>query len=415
MVTPSYNRDSVLNKTTTTHTEVTKTRKLSPGLAATGVVAAPLWLLKWYALGLPQPIGDGPYYLDMASGAEGRPPWSFHILAPRLAGLISPQNPAHGFALIAAVSFVLTAMTMFLILRKVYEFDLVEQVLGVALFMTTCTGAFMFRFYFLTDSLAYLLLALACAAGLYRKDALLAVVTWIAVFNRETAFFIFPVWILLNVGTGSGLSLMKRFVLVLTPAAVAYIILHHTPLVFGHMPQHLNYLAPQNAMMVWRSNLSWLGTNNVYYGLGIWVFLAYGPAWFLSGWGFYQCVTRLGWQASRPFVALWGLILPVVATLLVVDWVRGFQPLFPAVVASAVFGFRALTKGSTDFARWLLAAATIFAAVGTAEAWRLPPMRQPVFVSMAIWVCVLLFVLIRTSSHESQHRTWANLDRTTHL
>lgn len=407
--------NGILNKTMTPHPDVTKTHKLSPGLAATGVVAALLWLLKWYAFGFLKPIGDGLYYMAMAAGAEGRPPWSFHILAPRLAGLISPQNPAHGFAWIAAVSFVLTAMTMFLILRKVYEFELVEQILGVALFMTTCTGAFMFRNYFLTDSLAYLLLALACAAALYRKDTLLAVVTCIAVFSRETAFFIFPVWILLNLGTGSIPALLKRFVFILTPAAVAYIILHHTSLVFGHMPQHLNFLDPKNMMMIWRSNLSWLGTDNVYYGLGIWVFLAYGPAWFLAGWGLYQSVTRLGWEAARPFVALWGLVLPVVATLIVVDWVRAFQPLFPAVVASAVFGFRALTRSSTNFERWLLAAATVIAAVGASEAWRLPPMRRSVFVSMVIWISVLLFVFIRTSRHESQRQTRADLDSTTHL
>jgi hypothetical protein len=399
----------------TSHAKDNKTRSLSFGLAVTAVAAALVWLLKWRLFGWERPIGDGPYYLAMAAGAEGSPPWSFHLLAPRLAGLISPDNPAYGFAWIAAASFILTSVTMVLILRKVYEFDLVEQVLGVALFMTTCTGAFMFRGYFLTDSLSYLLLGLACAAALYRRDALLAVVTCIAVFNRETAFFIFPVWILLNIGAVSIPNLIKRFVFIVTPAAVAYFILHHTSLVFGHLPPHFNYLAPENVKKIWASNLSWLGTGNIYYGLAICVFVAYGPAWFLAAWGLYRAVTRLRWEAMRPLIALWGLALPVAATLIVVDWRRGFQPLFPAVIASAVFGFHSLTRSATQFDRRLLAAATVIAAVGTSEAWWLQPMRRSVFVGMGIWVSVLVFVLIRISFHERQHRPKSDMGSAAHL
>jgi hypothetical protein len=379
------------------------------------VIAGLIWFFKWWFLGLAEPIGDGPYYLAMAAGAEGNPPWSFHILTPRLAGFISPNNPLNGFAWIAATCFVLTAVTMVLILRKVYKFQVVDQVLGVALFMTTCTGTFMFRNYYLTDSLSYMLLGFACAAVLYRRDALLAVISSIAVFNRETAFFIFPVWILFNFGTAPIRILVKRFVLILAPVVAAYVVLHHTPLVLGHTPAHFNYLAPQNVAMIWKSNLSWLGTGNVFYGLAICIFLAYGPVWFLAAFGCYRAITRLQWQDMRPLIALCALILPVAATLIVVDWRRGFQPLFPAVITSAVFGFQVLSRRATKGERWLLVIATVIAAISTSEAWWLPPMRRPIVIGMLVWFTALGFTALRISQHERQHRATANLDSTAHL
>lgn len=126
------------------------------------LVAAAVWWLKTMVWGFKPPAGDGLVYLALAGGKEVAPPWSFHILTPRLAGLFFPGNPAEGFAWIAALSFVGTAAAVDVLLRRVgLNVTLRERALGVALFMATCTGAFMFRGYFLTDSLSYFLLAVA--------------------------------------------------------------------------------------------------------------------------------------------------------------------------------------------------------------------------------------------------------------
>ena len=51
-------------------------------LATVGAVAALVWFLKWYLLGLQEPIGDSSYYLAMDSALEVILPWSFHIFDP---------------------------------------------------------------------------------------------------------------------------------------------------------------------------------------------------------------------------------------------------------------------------------------------------------------------------------------------
>lgn len=66
------------------------------------LVAALLWVVQWAVSGMPLPSGDGQVYLAMAQGAEGTPPFSFHILTPRLAGYLFPDDPAVGFFAIAA-------------------------------------------------------------------------------------------------------------------------------------------------------------------------------------------------------------------------------------------------------------------------------------------------------------------------
>lgn len=358
--------------------------------------AALIWLIKWLVWGLAPLSGDGDMYVSMASGGAGHPPYSFHILSPRLAGFLFPANPILGFFWIAAVSFVGTAVTMDLLLRKVgLGITKAERALGVGLFMATCTGANMFRAYYMTDSVSYFLLAVACAATLYRRDAIVALVTVIGIFNRETAAFIIPVWIIANLGAASIASLLQRFILAFSPAVAAYLVLQHTPYVLGFEPTHLNYLNFQNMLMLWRITLSWLGTENIYYGLAICVFLAYGPVWFMAARGVREAFTRLPWQELQPLVALWGLALPVAATLMIVDWRRGFQPLFPAITTSAVLGIRALTSNRPAYCWGLMAAATTLAAAATSDAWWSQPMRTPVIIAMGPWLAILAFVLTR--------------------
>jgi len=358
--------------------------------------AALVWLIKWIVWGLAPLSGDGDMYVSMAGGGAGIPPWSFHVLSPRLAGILFPSNPIVGFFWIAAFSFVATAVTMDLLLSKVgLGITRGERALGVGLFMATCTGANMFRAYFLTDSVSYFLLAVACTATLYGRDAIVALVTLIGIFNRETAAFIIPVWIIANLRTDAIAPLLRRFILVFSPAVAAYLVLQHTPYVLGFEPTHLNYLDFQNMLMLWRITLSWLGTENIYYGLAICVFLAYGPVWFMAARGLREVFTRLQWQELRPLVALWGLALPVAATLMIVDWRRGFQPLFPAMTTSAVLGIRAVSRNRPAYCWGLLAVATIAAAAGTSDAWWYQPMRTPVIVAMGPWLAVTAFVLTR--------------------
>jgi len=332
----------------------------------------------------------------MASGGAGTPPWSFHVLGPRLAGFLSPANPIVGFFWIAAFSFVGTAVTMDLLLNKVgLGMTKAERALGVGLFMATCTGANMFRAYYMTDSVSYFLLAVACTATLYGRDAIVALVTLIGIFNRETAAFIIPVWIIANLRADAIAPLVRRFVAVFSPAVAAYLVLQHTPYVLGFEPTHLNYLNFQNMLMLWRITLSWLGTENIYYGLAICVFLAYGPVWFMAARGVRDAVSGLQWEELRPLVALWGLALPVAATLMIVDWRRGFQPLFPAITTSAVLGIRAMTRNRPAHCWVLLAVATTLAAAATSDAWWYHPMRTPVIIAMGPWLVILAFVLTR--------------------
>jgi hypothetical protein len=371
-------------------------------LAAVALVAAAVWWAKSIVWGFKAPVGDGLVYLAMAGGGEVAPPWSFHILTPRLAGLLFPRNPAAGFEWVAGLSFVGTALAIDVLLRKSELNDGVgERALGVALFMATCTGAFMFRGYFLTDALSYFLLAVACAASLYRRDGLVALVTAVGVFNRETAFFIIPVWLLLNVRVRPPAVLLRRSVLVFGPAVAAYVLLHHTPLFLGREPSNFNYLRPDNIAMIWRGTLSWLGTENIYYGLAICVLLAYGPVWPLAARGLLSALNGLRHKPLPPAVALWGLSLPVLASLIVVDWRRGFQPLFPAIIVSAILGVRAMTKRSPKYCRHLLAMTTAGAAAATTEAWEFQPIRRPVILAAGIWLSVVVFIRIVTHNGKS--------------
>jgi hypothetical protein len=394
IVTPAYKRRRLLQEIhkVSRHRKAVAMSKTkldaAAELAAVALVAAVVWWVKSLVWGFKAPVGDGFVYLAMAGGEEGAPPWSFRILTPRLAGLFFPRNPAAGFVWIAGLSFVGTAAAVDVLLRKAeLNFALRERALGVALFMATCTGAFMFRGYFLTDSLAYFLLAVACAASLYRRDGLVALATAVGVFNRETAFFIIPVWLLLGVGLYPPAALLRRLVLVFSPAVVAYVVLHYTPLFFGHEPINFNYLRPDNIRMVWRSMVGGLGTENVYYGLAICVFLAYGPVWFVAARGLLSAVNDVRRRPLPPVVALWGLSLPVLAALYT-DWRRGFQPLFPAVIVSAILGVRLMTERSPKYCWHLLAVTTATAAATTTEAWEFQPIKRPVLLALGIWLSV---------------------------
>lgn len=359
------------------------------------LLAALVWSLRWGIFGLQPPVGDGPMYLAMAGGAEGSPPWLFHILTPRLAGFVSPRDPAAGFFVIAAFSFLLAAAAIVVMLgARPFGTDARERLLGAALFMTVYPGVAMFRAYFLTDSLTYALLAVAVAAAVHRCDGVLALATLIGIFNRETAFFVAPVWLVLNIGEVAVGRLALRSILVFGPAVAGYILLHHTPLFFGHYPAHLNYLRPNNISVLWNSNLSWLGTESVLYGLAICVFLAFGPVWFVSGYGYYRSFVRRD-EASRFLLALGTLAFPTVLALMVVDWRRGFQPLFPAVVAAAVVGLRAITASPLRLFWYLAAGGTVLAANFTTEAWWSRKISIPVGISMSLWFCIMAFVLTR--------------------
>src|SRR5271165_2250847 len=159
-------------------------------------LSALVWALRWVLLGLQPVWGDGHVYVAMAAGAEGSPPWSFHILTPRLAVLLSGRDPVAGFFGIAGLSFILaSAATVAMLGVGSLRMAPRERLLGAALFMAVYPGVAMFRAYFLVDSLSYALLAVACAAVVHRRDGLLALVTLVGIFNRETAFFVAPVWL----------------------------------------------------------------------------------------------------------------------------------------------------------------------------------------------------------------------------
>jgi hypothetical protein len=81
---------------------------------------------------------------------------------------------------------------------------------------------------------------------------------------------------------------------------------------------------------------------------------------------------------------------------MIVDWRRGFQPLFPAITTSAVLGIRALTSNRPAYCWGLMAVATTLAAAGTSDAWWYHPMRTPVIIAMGPWLAVTAFVMTRS-------------------
>lgn len=356
------------------------------------LIALTVWLLKLSIFGLQSPVGDGPLYFAMAEGAEGDPPFSFHILTPRLARII-PVSTGAGFFVIASISFVLASVAIASMLgAKSFGLSAGERIFGATLFMATYPGVAMFRSYFLTDSLSYALLAVACAAVIHRRDGLLAIATLVGVFNRETALFIVPVWIASNAGHPLTRTIL-RFIIVFGPAFVGYILLHHTPLFFGHQPAHLNYLRPDIMRHLWNNNLSWLGTQNKIYGLAICIFLSYGPVWFAAAYGYYKSIFVSRNLYRQQLLALSLLALPTGLALLVVDWRRGFQPIFPAIILAAVVGIQSLTAGMSRWYWYANSLGTIIAAMFTAEAWWSEKISVPVIICMVPWCCLVMYTL----------------------
>jgi len=377
------------------HASGTPARSLIPELILVAAVAALIWWIKWLVWGIAPLSGDGAMYISMAMGERGVPPWSFHVLTPRIVGLLFPHDPIHGFFAVAGCSFVGTAVTINLLLRRAgFGVGVAERALGVGLFVATCTGANMFRAYYMTDSLSYFLLAVACAGTLYKADWIVALATFAGVFNRETAAFVIPVWIVFNLREPIA-RIAVRFLLTFSPAVAGYFVLQRTRLILGFEPVHFNYLKFENMLELWRVTLSWLGTENIYYGLAICVFLAYGPVWFMAARGVASVLKRFSWPQLAPLASLWALLLPVLSTLLIVDWRRGFQPLFPAMTVSGVLGIRAMTEGRAAYCWTLLAVATVLAAAITSDAWWYHPMRTPVLIAMVPWLGIAAFVLTR--------------------
>lgn len=367
------------------------------------VITAAIWGIHWLIWGAQPFVFDGQQYMNIAEGLAAVPPQSFHILTPKLAAFLLPNDPANGFIFISFVSFIGTGIMIDLLLQK-QEFKTTfnERILGVLLFAATCTGVFMFHYYTFTDSLSYFLLAVACAATVYKKDLLVAVITAIAVFNRETAFFMFPVWLCFNFDRSAIPALLTRSVFVFLPAMLAYFTLHHTPLIFGDYPVHLNYLKPKVIMDLWYANLSWLGTSNIPYGLAVCVFLSYNIGWILAFTGWKHHYKQK--NCSHILNSLWMLWIPVLATLLIVDWQRGFQPLFIPVTVSAVLGARRITKEQRGATWNLVAAVSVAAAYAMTEAWFLiGRMRQYVAAGMGIWLLMLLILFVLQSYRKKQH------------
>jgi hypothetical protein len=349
------------------------------------VALAAWWGVAALVIG-PQPLaGDDPKYLAIATGARVDAPWSFHILTPRLAALLSTQAPGRGFIVINALSFVGCGLALAILLATVgSSFSVEERWVGVALFGVTCTGAFMYQNHYYVDPLSYFLLTAACAATLARRDLLLGAVTVLGIFNRETALFVTGVWLVFNWGVPLA-SLVRRAVLIFGPAVVAYLLLHHTSVFLGYRSDHLNYVSPAVVRTIWNANVSWLGASSVAAGLTICVLLAYGPAWVLALVGLVQVVDGSALPNRRQLLALLALALPVAASLAVVDWRRGFQPLMPAVVVLALLGLRrAVDRG---LAWRIMAVGTVVACWLLANAWMWTPMRIP--AGGAVLVCCL--------------------------
>jgi hypothetical protein len=366
-------------------------------IALACLIAGFVWVAEWAAIGIASPYrGDGATYLAMASGAEGDAPWSFHILTPRTAGAIAPRNPAHGFFAIAGFSFlVATGSVVLMLSAKPLAMDRRERFLGALLFMSVYPGVAMFRTYYLTDSVSYALLALAIAAAIHQWDIAFAIVTLVGVFNRETALFAAPVWLTLNFGRFRLDKLFLRSILVFSPAVAGYLVLHFTPLFFGHWPVHFDYLSAAGVQELWRYTAHTLGTPNVAYGLAICVFLAYGPMWFLAAHGYWRAISQR--DRALPYLLSMGtLAFPTALALNVVDWRRGFQPLFPAMITATILGLRPLSCAGSRMSWPLAAAGTVLATYAVTTAWWSPRISVVVGITMPIWMMLMAALSIST-------------------
>ncbi|MBV9241597.1 MAG: hypothetical protein JO314_06275 [Acidobacteria bacterium] len=353
----------------------------SLGVCSSAVI---FFCLQLVFLGRPSITGDGSMYLAAAGGAEIPPPWSFHVLTPWLAGHLFSRDVELGFIVIGCLSFAGAAVCcVWLVGAVLPRSTRSERILGAMLFAVSGPGTMMFRLAYFTDPLSYFLLAAACVAVVYRQHAIVALITAVGVWNRETALFVMPVWIVneLLIRDRSVSRTILYFALTFVPAAAAYYVLHFTAAYFGSIPPHLNYLDPGVISALWRSSLSWLGTDNVVLGLAICVVLAYGPSWIVAAVGFSKFVRR--WREAPHVMALCGLATPVLATLSIVDWRRGFQPVFPLVVVLTILGVRSLVSGTVS---WFVAASTLL--LGTlfcSEAWWVPPIRYPAIAGFVIF------------------------------
>jgi hypothetical protein len=362
-----------------------------------------VWLAQAAAFGYSPITGDGWAYLALAQGQLPEPPQTFHILTPWTAGYFFPANPLAGFAWIAALSFAGTTVMIDLLVMKVLPGATVgERCFAAGVFMATSTGAFMFRAYFLTDSASYFFLAAACVAVVYQRNALLAIITLIAVFNLETALFIGPVWLIFNLGRVNLAKLAGYGLAIFAPALAGYFLLHRTSLFFGKVMPNINLLDPATISKLWHDCLSWLGTDNIYYGLGICVFLAYSVVWPVAFRGLFAQVKKEGIKAAQPSISLWGFWLPVLAALAIVDWRRGFQPLFPAMAVSSIWGLRVMTRGVPKIMRFVFTVTTVIAAFVCTEAWWYTPMKPQVMIATAVWIGVTAIILVQSALRQKR-------------
>jgi hypothetical protein len=373
-------------------------RLLGPLSAA--VAAALVWSVRWVLIGAPPTAGDTHMYLDMARGVEVEPPWSLHVLTPWIAGTLFPTHAIAGFVLVSGASFVGTSAAVERVLAALGSVPR-ERAFGVATFLATSTGVFMFRQFALVDSLSYCLLAWACAATLQKQDLSVSALTAAGVLNRETALFVVPVWLWANHRTGW--RAVARACLVFAPAVITYVGLHHTSLAYGREPAHLNYLSPTVIALLWGRNLSWLGTNSWGYGLAICVFMAFGPSWFLAARGVSRALYDRDGPLTHGLAALWTLVLPTGFALAVgVDWRRGFQPLFLPVIAAGILALRGLS-----LAGWrAIAATTVLCDAATTEAWWFPRIGPVALGSLLLWMVVVAWTLWREEPTAAAPARW---------
>jgi hypothetical protein len=139
---------------------------------------------------------DNVAYISMASGDYNSTPapYRFRLLAPTLAGRL-PMLPANALRAVTVASLFIVYL-LALKLCASLGMDLRSSLLALALFFSSRTNLFTYYNPFLTDALGLVILFALTIAFLSNKALPFTVIACLGVWNRETALFIAPAWLL---------------------------------------------------------------------------------------------------------------------------------------------------------------------------------------------------------------------------
>lgn len=166
------------------------------------------------------PKGDHTYYVQIATEGPGscnEPPYCWRVLVPVVAGAL-PVDTETGFLAITLITFWLTGIVLYLLLRT-YNLAPTLALVGMLLFYATGWAAgFLVTFFVQLETPTFLAIVLAIYCARTRRDALFMVIVALGVATKESALFALPLYYTLNATRLIDVKLAARTVLLALPA-----------------------------------------------------------------------------------------------------------------------------------------------------------------------------------------------------